>query len=155
MARSLPPLVQAFAITDRLGRATLLFIRRWQDLIDGWAWVPTQTITAVAGQTAAIATTSVYTVQTAGRYRVSWYVRKTVADGAASSVTVTIGWTSDVALTASGPALTTDTTTANQSGTLILPAAAASAITLATAYSSTTPNKMTYAIDVTVEALAA
>lgn len=152
MPRSLAPLVQGAAITDRVGQITDFFRFRWQELVDAYSRVPSVALIRLTAQTAAIPTARAHTTTSAGLYRVSWYLRKTVADGVSSSVTVTIGWVeSSISLTLSGSAVTTDAVTAMQSGTLEIEADNASDITYATAYASNTANQMGYRLTVTVE----
>ncbi len=89
---------------------------------------------------------------TAGLFRVSYYARITSPDGVGSSLTVTLSWTeSAVALSLSGAAMTGDTTTTVQSGTVLIQGDAAAAISYATTYASTTPAKMQYRLTVVVE----
>jgi len=112
---------------------------------------PTKTINA----TAAIVTATLHAVKFAGEYRVGYYFQKIVPDGAASTLQVTIGWLyRGVAQTFVGPLLATDTINAYQGGSIELMADANSDITYAIAYSSTTPNKMTYDAAAWVEVIA-
>lgn len=105
------------------------------------------------GQTASLPTTGVpLPALSSGLYRVSWYQRVTTPDGVSSSLTTTISWTeSGVALSSSGAAMTGDTTTTTQSGSLMIRIDGSTAISYATTYASNTPAKMTYRLDVTVE----
>lgn len=105
----------------------------------------------LSNQTAAITTTSVPIQSvTQGTYRVTYDMRKT-AVGASSSLTMTIGWTDGgVACSQTFTALTTNSTSATQSGSLQLRADANSAITYAVAYSSTGAT-LTYRVTVNVE----
>lgn len=155
MTRSLSPIPTFAPIVDTQGQITTFFRLLWQALIGGWAQVPTAaTPIAKTGQSASIVTSTLLATPAAGLYRVSWYLRKTVADGVASSLTMTIGWTdSGVSLTKSGSALTTDSTTAEQDGAFTVYADAASDLTYAVAYASNTPGKMTYDVRVSVEQL--
>lgn len=109
----------------------------------------------LTGQTAAIATTPIpLPTINGGAYRVTWYTRKTVADGFSSSLTITIGWTeSGIAQTRVGAALATDTVLAIQSESVMFLNDQSTAITYAVAYASNTPNKMTYRLSVLVEEL--
>src|SRR5256885_2073520 len=51
--------------------------------------------TALTGQSAAIAFTTVIAAPATTAYRLSWYASITTADGVSSSLTVTIRWTDD------------------------------------------------------------
>ena len=110
----------------------------------------------IENQSAAIATTPLPIGDLpAGDYLVSYNARKTTADGAASSLTVTIGWT-DIDGTSqimSGAAMAVDNTITPQSNTWIVSIANSSPITYATLYSSTTPGNMKYKLEVLVQRL--
>lgn len=113
---------------------------------------------ALTGQGAAIATTSIPTDGdlSAGLYRVTWYARITTAAGVSSSLTVSFGWTDGaISQTHSGAAITGNTTTTFQSGTLLLRTDAASPITYATTYASNAAGVMRYSLYITLERLAA
>lgn len=154
--RSLPPIPANTPIADpKDGTITSFFRRRWQELSDGWD--ETGTVGSIIGgglaQTGPLPTTRVFTAVGSGTYRVSWYLRKTIPDGAASSATVTIGWVDvdGTVLSFTGPALTLDSGAAVQSGTILARTLQNRDITVAVAYSSTTPNKMQYDLEVHVE----
>ena len=156
MPRALPPIPSNTPIADpKDGRITTFMRLRWQELVDGWAQSGSVATVPVLAQTAALATTSVYTTFASGDYRVSWYLRKTRADGAASSATVTIGCVDQdgQALTYTGAALTVDSVAAWQSETKQIRCVASSDLTVAVAYSSTTPGQMRYDLVVKVEQL--
>lgn len=87
-----------------------------------------------------------------GAYRISYYTRKTTADGVSSSLTITFSWTESAqALTVSGSTLTTDATTAVQSGSLVILRDASSPISYSTTYVSNTPGLMRYRLFILVE----
>jgi hypothetical protein len=87
----------------------------------------------------------------AGLYQVSWYARITTAAGVSSSLTVSIGWVEHgVALGFSGPALTGNTVTSVQTGTVLVQIDANSAITYSTIYASNPAGVMRYALTVSV-----
>src|SRR2546425_9052987 len=111
MPQTLAPIPSGVQIVDpREGAITDFYRLRWQQLIDGFTRVGTVATLSKDGQTAALTTTAVYTTKATGRYRLNWYLRKTVADGVSSSLTVTWGWTeSGNPLTEAEAALTTDT----------------------------------------------
>ncbi len=158
MPKSLSIIPSGVRIVDTLGAINEFFRFRWEELRSGFQTTPTvagEPDLQKTGQTAALATTALYTTKTAGLYRLSYYMRKTVADGVSSSLTVTWGWTeSGTALTEAQPALTTDTTAAEQSGSKLVYADANTNLTIAVAYASNTPNRMTWRIDNCVELLA-
>lgn len=110
-------------------------------------------VIALTGQAAAIGATSIpLGTTTSGLFRVSWYTRVTQPATTNSSLTVTIGWTeSAVVLTRSGAALTGNTVTTGESGSLLLQGDANAAITYATAYVSVGATPMQYRLSVTVE----
>jgi len=91
---------------------------------------------------------------TAGQYRLQWYARITTPDGVASSLTISAGWTeSATTLSISGAAMTGDTTTTVQTGTLLLQADANAAITYSAVYSSNTPGAMRFRLSISLEGL--
>lgn len=156
MPRTLPPIPVNTPIADPKDGSITTFMRlRWQQLVDGWAQSGTVNAFVAPAQTAAIATTVVETTLAAGRYRVTWYLRKTRADGAGSSATVTIGFVDldGQPLTYAGAALALDTLAAWQSDTKLIRAHGATDVTVAVAYSSTTPGQLRYDLEVTVEYL--
>ena len=89
-----------------------------------------------------------------GLFRITWYLRKTTADGVSSSIQLTISWTeSSQALSISGAALATDAVTAVQSNSIMVLTDAASPISYSTTYASNTPATMKYRLTVLVEAV--
>lgn len=155
MPRTLDPLPPYAKIVDRLtGEITDFFRLRWAQLQEAFFQAPTIETAEDSGLTAAVSTTTVFTVLTNGLYRVSYYLRKTVADGVSSSLTFTWGWTENgTPLTEADAALTTDTASAQKSNQKLFYADASSNITFAIAYASNTPATMTYRYYVTVEQL--
>jgi hypothetical protein len=110
----------------------------------------------LTNQNAAIAATPIGGLSNlgAGTYRVTYYARKTTVDGAASSLTVTIGWTDGgLAQVLSGPAMVVDTLTSPQSGSVMVTIDANSSLTYSTLYASTTPGNMRYKLAFLVEAV--
>src|ERR1700689_1246032 len=146
MPDSLGPIPGGTQITDGRGVITTFFRLRWQELIAAFNTTPTVANTGlIANQNAAIVTTNVFTTETSGAYRLSYYVRKTAADGVSSSLQFTYGWTDNGAgLSESAAAVTIDATTAEQSGSKLVYADADSEITYAVAYVSNTPGAMVY-----------
>jgi LDH2 family malate/lactate/ureidoglycolate dehydrogenase len=152
--RSLTPIPADTPIVDKKGAINFFFRLAWQALIDAFQQVPTVAAIERLAQAAALVTTGLYTTRAAGLYRISWYLRKTVADGVSSSLTVTLGWTeSALALTEAAPALATDTVTAQQSGSKLVYADESTDLTIAVAYASNTPGAMKWRLDASVEAL--
>jgi hypothetical protein len=155
MPRALPPIPAGVPIAEKDGGITTFFRLRWQQLVDGWAQSGSVATVPLAAKTGALATTSVFTVLGSGDYRVTWYLRKTRADGVASSATVTLGFVDldSQPLIYAGAALTLDTVAAWQSETKQIRCINSSDITVAVAYSSTTPGQMRYDLVVKVELL--
>lgn len=107
-----------------------------------------------ANQSAAVATTTLYTVTQTELYRLSWYARITVADGVSSSLQLTVTWregshTSTKVFTA----LTGDTTSTYDGAVWPFYADSGTLVTYALAYASNTPAKMRYRISLCVEQL--
>jgi hypothetical protein len=117
--------------------------------------------------TAALSTTTLFTTVQPGIYRLSWYCKKTAADGAASTTgALTVAWTDvdSTAMSYTAPAVIPAGTVATQNATdsatitgtmigipIMLNCSAASIITIAMAYSSTTPGNMKYNLHVALE----
>lgn len=155
MPQSLAPIPLGVEVVDQNRTLTVFMRERWQQLIDSFTLTPTAAAVSESAQAASIATTAAFTTRGAGYYRISYYMRKTAADGVSSSLTVTLGWTeSAVPLTQAFAALTVDTTAAQQNGSITVYADASSDLTFAVAYVSGTPGQMAYRIEVRVEQLA-
>lgn len=155
MPQSLPPIPSGVAIVEDDRSITNFFRLLWQQLIDGFQQSPTRSGNEFTGQDAALPTSTLYLALVAGSYRVSYYMRKTVADGVSSSLTITLGWT-ESAIPQSMPlaALTLDTVAAIQEGTHVLVVDQETTITMAVAYVSNTPGAMKYRLNASVEQLA-
>jgi hypothetical protein len=153
--KSLAPIPLETAIVNpKDGTITQFFRLRWQTLIDIFSATPDVASVSLTNQNAAIVTANAFVTKSAGLYRVSYYLRKTVADGVSSSLTFTYGWTDGgVPLTESAAALSTDATSAEQSGSKLVFADQASGLSYAVAYASNTPGQMKYALRVVVEQL--
>lgn len=155
MAQQLGEIPLGTAVVNKDGTISLFFRQLWAQLIDLVAHVQTVAAIEVLGATAAVVTVAAYTVLNAGNYRITVALQKTIADGAGSSLTVTVGWTSrGIPMTHTFAALATDTVGANDSEPWSMNADASSDITYAIAYTSTTPAKMTFNRWITVERLA-
>lgn len=110
--------------------------------------------TSLTGLSALIPATAL-NVTVAGVYRVSWTLRVTQAATVSSSLTVTIGYTdAGVVLSVAGAAVTGNTVTTVQSGSVLLRSDAASPVTFAVAYGSVGATPLLYKIDVTCEQVA-
>ena len=154
MPRTLSPIPVGSAIVDRDGTITIFFRLRWQELIAAYTQIPTLALVELTHQHATIPATSAYTTLSSGWYRVSYSIHKTVADGVASSLTVTLGWIrGGVALSQAFAALTTDTTAAQQNDSIVVHADGATDIDYGIVYSSNTPDTMRFEVGVTVELL--
>jgi len=91
----------------------------------------------------------------AGMYRVTYYARITQAATTSSSLTVTIDWTDGaVGQSQAGAAMTGNTTTTIQSGSVLLRSDKAKAITYTTTYASVGATVMQYSLDLTLERVA-
>jgi len=103
---------------------------------------------SLTGQSASIGATSIAPGQVAsGLYRLAYYARITQGATTSSSLIVTLGWTDHgQALTASGTAMTANTVTTFQSGTLMVYLDALTPITYATTYASVGGQAMTYQV---------
>lgn len=158
MPKSLSPIPEGVAITEAKGIITIFFRLAWQALVDSFQIVPTlagEPDLAKLGQTAALVTTKLYTTLSAAMYRVNYALLRTIADGVSSSATVTIGWTQNgVARTEAEVALTEAAGLSQQSLSKPIFADAVTDITIAIAYASNTPNKMTYDLHAAVEQFA-
>jgi hypothetical protein len=110
--------------------------------------------TTVQDQSASIVATPLGNALSAGTYRVSWYARITRAGTVSSTLTVTIGWTeSSQALTSSGAAITGNTVTTTQSGSVLIDIDHAASLTYATTYGSVGATSMQYRLTVVVESV--
>lgn len=109
----------------------------------------------LTNQSASIGTTTIPTGSlAAGYYRVSYYMRKTTADGVNSSLTVTLGWTDGgIGCSQAFSALTTDTTGASQNGIITVRSDSAVGLTYGIVYASNTPGAMKFRFTAFVEAL--
>ncbi len=152
----LSPIPAQTEITDSQGRITEFFRLRWEELRNTFRLAPTvATVTVPAGSltgAATIPTTAVFTTLQAGTYRLTYYIRKTAADGVASSLTVTLGWSDTLGLSQAFAALVVDSTSAFQTGTITVDADAVTDLTYAVLYASTGGN-MRFKIKVFVEQL--
>lgn len=152
MPQSLAPIPPNIAITDKDGLITSFFRFRWQQLISGFQLTPDVASISLKALSAALGLTNAFVSTQSGLYRLQYYLRVMSPDGVSSSVQLTIGWTeSGYGLTLAEPALTSDSINLPQVGIVLLPLDAASPLTIQTAYSSNTPNKMLYELLLTVE----
>ena len=109
---------------------------------------------SLVDQAASIGATSITPILSTALYRVSIYARVTTVDGAASSLSVTIGSTDDgIATTQTTADLTADDVSTPLSAVAIVAVDAPGPLTYATTYSSTTPGQMKYKLVIGVERL--
>lgn len=154
MPRTLTPIPVGTPITDAGGMITTFFRQAWQLLVDGWQITSTVATASRTGLNANLATTALWTTLAAGNYRISYNFRRTTTDGVASSLQATLGWTQDVPLTQIFGADANDSiSVGKQNGSILVYCDASTDITIAIAYSSTTPGNMKYRLDTTVEYL--
>jgi hypothetical protein len=108
---------------------------------------------SLSAQSASIGATAIPAgALAAGTYRVSYYARVTTAAATSSSLTVTLAWTDGgVAQSAAGAAMTGNSTTTNQTGSVLISVDAGSSITYETTYASNGAGEMRYALTVLVE----
>jgi hypothetical protein len=116
----------------------------WQQIIDGFARTSAAATKTLTGQHAAIVATVVTTLIGRGNYRLSYYLRKTIADGVASSAQVTLGSPIEDGAAEPFAALVTDSVTAHASGSILVRADNASNVLLDVAYVSNTPGTMNF-----------
>jgi hypothetical protein len=127
---------------------TLILINRVQTT--GFVKVRPPTVVSHA----AIGPTVLLAAASAALYRVSWYARITVPDGAGSSLTISILSTDGgQAIVQPGAAITGDSVVTVQSGSVVVKTDGGTNVSYSTAYNSTTPAKMGYAIDYVLEPL--
>lgn len=107
------------------------------------------------GIIATVPTTSIAPGQTAaGLYRITYYMRCTVPAGVSSSLQVTFSWTDHgQAVSASGVAMTGNTVTTFQSGTLMVYNDAAIPLSYALAYASNPAGVAEFSFYLTVEGM--
>lgn len=165
MALAPPPYSDAFAIVEDQRDQ-----KNWPKLIPGFKWLrwltdemvpaidraPTrQAHASHADQAASLPLTPLPLAQVPpGLYRVSYWFRVTTPGGVSSSLQFSLTWTSGgVVLTSSGVAVTTNTTSSLQFGTLIVRVDADAPISYATTYASAGVPSMVYELDVVAEAL--
>jgi hypothetical protein len=149
MPTSIAPIPAKTAITQSGGPITEFFRLRWEEIRTALGLTPTVANPGPSAvQAAALVTTAIYTVPAGagGQYLVSWSLQRTQIDGAASSLQATIGWTQDsIAKTHVGRLMNTDSLAADPTDPPIpISADQASDITIAIAYTSTTPGTMKY-----------
>jgi hypothetical protein len=108
---------------------------------------------SLTGKSASIsATTFTRNIDAAGVYRISYFARITTAATTSSSLTVTMGGVNGgVTCAIAGAALTGNTTSTVQSGTVSLQVDASTNITYTTTYASSGATAMVYGLWMTVE----
>lgn len=89
-----------------------------------------------------------------GLFRITYYARITRAATTSSSLTITFSWTeTSVSPSYSGAAITGNTTTTIQSGSIMIRSDANSPITYATTYASVGATTMQYRLDIVLESV--
>lgn len=154
MPVTLSPIPVSAEIVDKNGAITNFFRLRWQQLIDAFQSTNNVANIQTVGVNGSIPATGAYIAKVAGLYRVSYYMRKTQADGVSSSLQFSYGWTENaVPLTEAQPALTLDAVTAEQSGSKLMLSDALVNLSYTVGYASNTPGAMQYLISLVVEQL--
>lgn len=156
MPKTLDAIPADAAIVQKNGVISIFFRLRWEVLRTLATLAATLAVVRSSlTQAAAVVTTAAWTTKSGGQYRVTWYIRKTAADGVSSSLTVTIGAVdTGVAVAFVGAALTTDSVVAVQSGSVIVEADISTDLTFAIAYASNTPGAMKFRYTIVVEQMA-
>ena len=151
---ALAPVPMRVAITN--GKTWLVesLWARWLvsvlDRINAMTMIQTQVSTTA--ETAAITATDMDASIMGGLYRVSYTLNVTRAATTSSSLTATIGWTCNgVACSQAGAALTGNTTSTQQGGTVVINADANTSVTYAVAYASVGATSAQYAFSLAVE----
>lgn len=134
-------------MTSVWGRWLLNLITRVQQS------APILKVVSLTTQSASIGTTAIPVGgQAAGLFFVTWYLRITSPAGVSSSATVTIGSTdTGVSCSQSGVALTGNTTSTLQSGTVMVRCDQAITPTYAVLYASNPAGAMNYRLDVVLQ----
>ena len=162
MAQEIDPTSGGDLQTGLVSSTWFEYFLQMQDRSEKSAYAVSREFDALTDQTAAIAATSL-TISTPtglttklskGLYRVSTYARITQAASTSSSLTVTLGWTDGtVGCIHTGAAITGNTTTRNQSLSVMIRCDNATTITYSTAYASSGGTAMQYRLDIAVEEL--
>jgi len=156
MATPPAPIPLRAPIVDKATGAINIFFRQlWEQVRTAVQLVATLGQSDLpATQTAAIVGKQIVVTTTGALYRVTYYFRKTVADGVSSSLKFRWHWTENgIPLSKDGTALTTDTTGAVASESFLFFCDQAVGITYDIDYASNTPAKMTFESWVRVEQL--
>ena len=159
MAITRPALNAREPMADKTGRPTFPFLVFMRGIREDLDLAPSGfNPVSHTAENSSIATTSLPTDGdlSAGLYRVTFYARITTAAGVSSSLTVNFGWTDGaVSQTHSGAAMTGNTTTTWQTGSILIYVDAATPITYSTTYASNAAGAMFYQLFVTLERMAA
>ena len=131
------------------------FLQRMLDQINAGTWVRQNV--GLATQGASIGATDFSGGGlSAGLYRITYYTRITRAASVSSSLIVTFDWTDQgVSVSASGTAITGNTTSTFQSGTLMIYTDSNSPVRYSTTYVSVGATSMQYKLLVTLEEMVA
>lgn len=130
------------------------FFQRLLDQLNSAPWVRTKVV--LGGQGGSISATDISGGGlSAGNFRITYYAIITRAATTSSSLTVSFDWTDEgVSPTASGTAITGNTTTTFQSGTIMIYADSNTPIRYSTTYASVGATSMLYKLHVKLEQMA-
>jgi hypothetical protein len=154
MPNTLTPIPLGQKIVEpKTGAITIFFREAWESLRAAVATVPTVgSGIGLTNQSTALASQLIYTAPVAALFRVSYYIRKTVADGVSSSVGFVWHWTeSGLPQTLTDTVLATDTTGAVAANDKLLDVDANTNVTCDISYASNTPGTMRYRFKVRIE----
>lgn len=131
---------------------------RWMQALASAVDATTQLVGSPASERGAHASVTATALPTgalaAGLYRVSSLMQVTQVAAVSSSLTLTIGWTSQAqSFSSTGAALTANTLTTQQNGTVLMTIDAGTSITYAIAYVSSGTPAMQYLYNVRAERL--
>lgn len=151
------PLYIGTAIVDAAGAVNIFFLQRWEEIRTALGVVPVRGLVNPAGtMNASELTQLLFTTTQGGVYRMTFSIRRTVVDGAGSTLTFTGHWTDGgTPLSFPFPVNNTDTTGSLYTGTMEVPIDANTPVTYDIAYTSTTPGQMKAKRLITLELLAA
>lgn len=155
MAVEIAPIPLGTPIVAKEGTINIFFRQLWEQLRAAVKVVPTLgTGYSASGVAAAIVGALLQVTTTGALYRVTYYFRKTTADGVASSLRFRWHWTENGApLSKDGTANVTDTTAAVSSESFLFFCDQNVGITFDVDYVSNTPGNMKYIIWIRVEQL--
>lgn len=154
---ALAPIPLKTQIVDKAGTIVEFFRLRWEELRTLTGLVPARAVytTPSTAQSASILTQLLYTAVQGGLFRVTFNLRRTAIDGAASSLQFVWHYTEGgVPLSITATANTTDTTGSVYSASQLVNADPNTNLTFDVLYTSTTPGAMKFRGSVTAEQVA-